>query len=94
MLQKAHGDRFCRTRRRCCGYRATMNTVTRVLVVANQKGGVAKTTTVASLGAAMEEKGKAGAARRPGSTGMFDVFAGPGSPTSWPCRSTKCCSVR
>ena len=35
-----------------------MNTVTRVLAVANQKGGVAKTTTVASLGAAMEEKGK------------------------------------
>jgi len=33
-----------------------MNTVTRVLVVANQKGGVAKTTTVASLGAAMVEK--------------------------------------
>jgi chromosome partitioning protein len=29
-----------------------------VLVVANQKGGVAKTTTVASLGAAMVEKGK------------------------------------
>src|SRR3954452_24031362 len=35
-----------------------MNTVTRVLAVANQKGGVAKTTTVASLGAAMVEKGK------------------------------------
>ncbi|GAC1646416.1 MAG: ParA family protein [Mycobacterium sp.] len=35
-----------------------MNTVTRVLAVANQKGGVAKTTTVASLGAAMEEKGR------------------------------------
>src|SRR5215813_8238403 len=35
-----------------------MGTVTRVLVVANQKGGVAKTTTVASLGAAMEEQGK------------------------------------
>jgi chromosome partitioning protein len=32
--------------------------VTRVLAVANQKGGVAKTTTVASLGAAMEEKGR------------------------------------
>jgi chromosome partitioning protein len=32
--------------------------VTRVLAVANQKGGVAKTTTVASLGAAMVEKGQ------------------------------------
>jgi chromosome partitioning protein len=35
-----------------------MNTVTRVLAVANQKGGVAKTTTVASLGAAMVENGR------------------------------------
>ncbi|OBG18876.1 chromosome partitioning protein [Mycolicibacterium celeriflavum] len=35
-----------------------MSIVTRVLVVANQKGGVAKTTTVASLGAAIQEDGK------------------------------------
>lgn len=35
-------------------------TDTRVLAVANQKGGVAKTTTVASLGAAMVEKGRRG----------------------------------
>src|SRR6201996_4677918 len=33
---------------------------TRVLAVANQKGGVAKTTTVASLGAAMVEAGRGG----------------------------------
>ncbi|MCP2623232.1 AAA family ATPase [Mycolicibacterium smegmatis] len=35
-----------------------MGPVTRVLAVANQKGGVAKTTTVASIGAALTEQGR------------------------------------
>ena len=37
---------------------AALVTNTRVLAVANQKGGVAKTTTVASLGAAMVDAGR------------------------------------
>ncbi len=36
----------------------TMGPVTRTIAVANQKGGVAKTTTVASLGAALVEQGR------------------------------------
>jgi chromosome partitioning protein len=38
--------------------KATPTTATTVLAVANQKGGVAKTTTVASLGAALKDKGR------------------------------------
>jgi chromosome partitioning protein len=40
------------------GERSDGEHMTRVLAVANQKGGVAKTTTVASLGAAMTERGR------------------------------------
>ncbi|MCV7422055.1 ParA family protein [Mycobacterium yunnanensis] len=40
------------------GERSNGDHVTRVLAVANQKGGVAKTTTVASLGAALTEQGR------------------------------------
>jgi chromosome partitioning protein len=51
--------RFCRTSGAAVDPRAWMKLVSRVLAVANQKGGVAKTTTVASLGAAMVEQGEA-----------------------------------
>ena len=59
MLLDAHTIRFCRTSGSTAARaHARMDSVTRVLAVANQKGGVAKTTTVASLGAAMVEKGR------------------------------------
>jgi len=48
----------CQYEPHALGERSNGDHVTRVLAVANQKGGVAKTTTVASLGAAMAEQGR------------------------------------
>ena len=56
--QDGHCDRAAMTQSRAMRGAALVTTKTRVLAVANQKGGVAKTTTVASLGAAMVDEGR------------------------------------
>lgn len=66
---------------------------TRVLAVANQKGGVAKTTTVASLGAAMVEKGRRVLLVDLDPQGCLTFSLGQ-VPTNYRCLCTRCCSVK
>ena len=62
----------------------------RVLAVANQKGGVAKTTTVHSLAVAPGRAGRPGAPRRPRPAGLPDVLDGPRSRRCSTRRCTTC----